>query len=239
MIFTAVLVLIGSYFIGSISFGRILVRLLSPEGDIRAVTDKVKGDSPDDDAPDLPIGANTVSIAIGQRGSGMVAMLDILKGALPTLAVRLLFPGQSYYLIAAFGAMMGHIWPVYYRFAGGQGFSVLYGALFFVDWLSVPVTAVGGMLIGLFIVRNYLSMIFISILILIPWLWLRTSDPAHIAFAIGVNLLFDLAMLKPMIYHFRQPPEERRKTDEFLEQLPMWKGMRKIMDFFNIKPRVL
>ena len=82
----------------------------------------------------------------------MIGWLDILKGFLPTLVVKLLFPDQFYFLLAGLAAVVGHNWPIYHRFKGGTGMSTAYGALLVTDWLGAIICSVSGLLFGFAIV---------------------------------------------------------------------------------------
>src|SRR5512140_2450924 len=117
----AVLSLLTSYLLGSISFARLVVKLWTG----RDVTKfEIAVDSTEEKYQAISIGGNTVSMLLGPTGGMIVGVLDILKILLPTLAFKLLYPQQpAYELLAALGGLIGHIWPIYYRFHGGSGFS--------------------------------------------------------------------------------------------------------------------
>lgn len=75
-------------------------------------------------------GATNVLRLSGKKAAIFTVFGDIAKGIIPVLiakgmAVPLFFQG----LIALF-AMLGHIFPVYYRFKGGKGVATTLGALF-------------------------------------------------------------------------------------------------------------
>ena len=91
--------------------------------------------------------------------------------------------------------MAGHNFPIYYRFKGGRGMSTLYGGLLVIDWLSIPVTAIGGTLFGGLLLRDMFFAYTSGILFLIPWLWYRFDSPPYLLYGIVVNLLFWIAMI--------------------------------------------
>ncbi|MCK7530812.1 MAG: glycerol-3-phosphate acyltransferase [Marinilabiliales bacterium] len=127
-----------SYLLGSISFARLIVKLWTGK-DVTEFEVAVEGT--EDKYKAISIGGNTVSTALGAKGGMTVGILDILKVVLPTLAFKLLYPDQpAYMLIAAVGGLVGHIWPLYYRFHGGAGFSAIMGGLLVIDWLAVLVS---------------------------------------------------------------------------------------------------
>ena len=58
----------------------------------------------------------------------MVFFLDVLKGVIPVLVARLLYPENDLlWVIAGIGALLGHVYPVYFRFQGGKGTSTYLG----------------------------------------------------------------------------------------------------------------
>ena len=97
----------------------------------------------------------------GGRYAWFVFLLDISKGALLCLIFCPLFEKivGSYQLGAAFTgvfAMLGHSFPVWYRFRGGKGFLVGATTIFFIDW-RVGLIAAAVMLSLLFTVK-YMSL---------------------------------------------------------------------------------
>jgi len=109
------------YAFGSIPFGLLLTRLAGA-GDIRAVG---SGN----------IGATNV-LRTGRKGLAAGTLLgDMLKG---TAAVLLMHKigGTDAGLIAALGAVLGHIFPVWLSFKGGKGVATYVGVLIAVSWIT-------------------------------------------------------------------------------------------------------
>ena len=78
------------------------------------------------------IGATNV-LRLGNKWLAAATLLgDILKG---TLAVILIAKwGQQAAMTAAFGALLGHIFPVWLKFHGGKGVASYLGTLFGLAW---------------------------------------------------------------------------------------------------------
>lgn len=105
--------LLLGYALGSIPFGLLLTRLAG-SGDLRKIG---SGN----------IGATNV-LRTGRKGlAAATLLLDATKGAVALLIAELLFPGTVQ--VAAIGALLGHLWPVWLRFAGGKGVATYFGIL--------------------------------------------------------------------------------------------------------------
>ena len=105
------LVALLAYLLGSIPFGVLLTRL-SGAGDLRAIG---SGN----------IGATNV-LRTGRKGlAAATLLLDAAKGAAAVLLAGLLVPGTEQ--MAAAAALLGHLFPVWLRFAGGKGVATLFG----------------------------------------------------------------------------------------------------------------
>lgn len=99
------------YALGSIPFGILLTRL-GGAGDLRKIG---SGN----------IGATNV-LRTGRKGLAAVTLLlDGAKGTAALLLAQWLFPGTVQ--LAAIGALVGHLWPVWLRFAGGKGVATYFG----------------------------------------------------------------------------------------------------------------
>src|SRR5512145_949558 len=106
------------YLLGSIPFGLLLARC-GGAGDIREIG---SGN----------IGATNV-LRTGRKGlAALTLLLDGVKGAVAVLVAHLLFPGGE--LLAAFGALIGHLYPVWLRFRGGKGVATFCGVMAVLHW---------------------------------------------------------------------------------------------------------
>lgn len=66
-------------------------------------------------------GATNVLRTYGKGPAAIVFLLDISKGVIAVLLVRSAFDATILDCSAALGAVLGHNFPVYYKFAGGKG----------------------------------------------------------------------------------------------------------------------
>jgi acyl phosphate:glycerol-3-phosphate acyltransferase len=222
-------VFVVSVMVGSISFARIITKMSSGKN---VVDFKIPVDGTDDSYNVISIGANSVSSVLGPKIGMLVSLLDILKVLFPVLICKLLFVDQPIYpLAAAIGGLVGHIWPIYYRFHGGSGFSAIIGGLLVIDPLSVVVTSITGIFLGILVFRNMVVATLSWLWLLVPWFWWRFDGQlVYIYYALLLNILFIAAMIPEiktgMKYH------REGKTAEYslgtLSSHPMGRGFLKM-----------
>jgi glycerol-3-phosphate acyltransferase PlsY len=230
-----VAVAVVSYLLGSLSFSRLVTRWLTGQ-DVTEFQVPVAGGETRHRV--AAIGANAASMRLGKKGGGIVGLLDILKVFAPTLVVRLLLSEQPYHLIAAVAGLAGHNWPIFYRFHGGAGFSAILGGLLAIDPLAALVLPFAGVLFGMAVLRNITAAFLSWMWLIIPWLWFSTFDPAHLAYAVAVNVLFVIAMIPE--FRLMQRYKREGRLEEYgaasIEATPMGRGMLKIAAFFKLPP---
>jgi glycerol-3-phosphate acyltransferase PlsY len=154
------------------------------------------------------ISATTVSTHVGAKLGFLTYVLDVLKVFVPVMLLKHFMPDTRYYLIAATTGVVGHIWPLYHRFRGGRGISAIYGGIFAIDWIAVFVTAIGGMLFGIIVVRDLYFTYTSGLWLLIPWLWWRTRDPYVVGYVLIVNILFTISSRQEAREWFRVKHEK-------------------------------
>jgi glycerol-3-phosphate acyltransferase PlsY len=119
MLSSAVAAAVFGYLCGSIPFGIILTRLAGTM-DIRSIG---SGN----------IGATNV-LRTGRKGLAAATLLgDALKGTFAVLVVSHAF-GRELAIVTAFGAFVGHLFPVWLRFKGGKGVATYIGVLIALAW---------------------------------------------------------------------------------------------------------
>jgi glycerol-3-phosphate acyltransferase PlsY len=188
------LVSAAGYLIGAISSARIVTRLFG-KGEKATESTELSLDGSDEKMILKTVSATSVSAHIGSKYGFLTYVLDVAKVFVPIIVVKTTFADETYFLFTAFAALIGHVWPIYYRFKGGRGISVIYWTLFAIDWIGVFATSIPGMLIGLIVLRDMLSAYFLGVLFVIPWLWFRTQDVYYVYFAIAANIVFTIAMM--------------------------------------------
>ena len=115
------------YLLGSIPFGLILTKLAGTQ-DLRSIGSG-------------SIGATNV-LRTGNKGLAVATLLgDALKG---TIAVVLMgtYAGPNAAMLAALGAFLGHLFPVWLKFKGGKGVATYIGVLIGLFWPAAVVFCV-------------------------------------------------------------------------------------------------
>ena len=102
------LVVIVSYLLGSINFAYITAR--------------IKGIDISSEGSGNP-GTSNVLRTLGKGSAAIVLFGDLLKGAIPII----FFYQDKYFLVYGLAAVVGHIYPVFYKFKGGKGVATYLG----------------------------------------------------------------------------------------------------------------
>lgn len=204
----AILTTLAGYLIGSISSARLVTHIFASDKPLPEKTE-IKMDGSEKTLTIGTISATTVSHHIGSKYGFLTYVLDVLKVVIPTLAIKLLFPEQPYFLFVATAGLIGHIWPIYHRFKGGRGVSAIYGGLFVLDWIGVFATSIVGMLVGLVIFRDVIVAYMAGVWLIIPWLWFRTHNIHYVLYGVAVNIIFSIAMIPEVKNWLRIRREEK------------------------------
>jgi len=165
------IIILGSYFLGSIPFGFILTKIFLKK-DIRNIG---SGNT----------GATNVLRTGNKRVGYTTLVLDITKAILPVIYIK--FNYSDYIFIASLSVFLGHVFPVWLKFNGGKGvatyvgilFSInlFYGFIFITSWLitfliskySSLSSIIASMMIPIYLLifENYNSIFFITMFVLI------------------------------------------------------------------------
>ncbi len=94
-------------------------------------------------------GTTNVLRTAGKVPAGIVAILDIAKGAVPALVGRLVFDSPEAGAIGAGASVVGHIWPVFAGFRGGRGVASTYGGVLgLAPLISLAFPLIGAVLVA-------------------------------------------------------------------------------------------
>jgi glycerol-3-phosphate acyltransferase PlsY len=115
-------------------------------------------------------------------------VFDCLKGIVPVLLAQHFFDSPAA-IVAAFGALLGHIFPVWLGFKGGKGVATFIGILFGLYW------PMGLIFLGLWLAMAFLFK-FSSLSALVA-----SAAMPFVAFVLGRSeLILPLAVLAAIIW---------------------------------------
>ncbi len=148
----------GGYLLGAVPFGLLLARLAGL-GDIRNIGSG-------------SIGATNV-LRTGRKGlAAATLLLDGGKGAGAVLLAG--FWGPDPQLMAALGAVLGHIFPFWLRFQGGKGVATVLGVLLAFAWQAGLAACATWLLVaGLLRYSSVASLVSLAAAPLYIWLFTR------------------------------------------------------------------
>ena len=169
--FLSVAFIIG-YLLGSIPFGLILTRLAGTQ-DLRSIG---SGN----------IGATNV-LRTGRKGlAAATLVLDMFKGTAAVLIAGF-YDGPNAAMLAAFGAFLGHLFPVWLKFRGGKGVATYIGVLIGLFWPAAIVFCLVWLLTA-FATRYSSLSAFVASIVTPIFLW-WFGQPALAALSVVLTLL--------------------------------------------------
>lgn len=116
--FMFILAIVIAYFLGNISPSTLL-------GRAKGIDIKKEGSG--------NAGTTNALRVLGKKAALITLLVDIGKGFLAVEIGFLLCTPQAA-MLCALVAFIGHIWPVLFRFKGGKGVAVAFGAILGVNW---------------------------------------------------------------------------------------------------------
>ena len=166
------IVIIISYFLGSIPFGLILTKLFLKK-DIRKIG---SGN----------IGATNV-LRSGNRIIGyLTLLLDILKAVIPVLYFKINYPDLIY--ISSLSVFLGHVFPLWLKFKGGKGVATYVGILFSINIIYGFVFCISWMLV--YFISKYSSLSSLVASLSVPIYLFFNKEEQTIFFVILFVLIF-------------------------------------------------
>jgi len=173
---TLLIIAAGSYLLGSIPFGYLLVRIFRGEDVRRSGSGN--------------IGATNVSRKSPGLGA-LTLLLDALKGSAAVGMTYLIAPTRPLMSVAALFAVLGHVFPLWLKFRGGKGVATALGSFLVIAPKAVLVAA--GIFIAIVIVFRYVSLGSIMAVALFPLLVYEMraygNAPAALALIAATSLL--------------------------------------------------
>ncbi len=146
----AIMIFIGAYLLGSISSATIISRLMGlPD--------------PRSEGSKNPGATNVLRLG-GKKAAAAVLIIDIFKGVLPVLVGSFYLLDNNQLAAVGMAAVIGHIYPLYYRFAGGKGVATALGVFYALNiFLGLFCTTVWLIMLKLFRFSSLSSLSMVSI----------------------------------------------------------------------------
>ncbi|WP_027417475.1 glycerol-3-phosphate 1-O-acyltransferase PlsY [Aneurinibacillus terranovensis] len=173
-----VLIILVGYLLGSISFSIVVAKRIR-NIDIR---DYGSGNA----------GATNTLRVLGKGPAILVLLLDAAKGAAAVWIAHIFGAGNWVVVLAGVASIIGHNWPVFFKFHGGKGVATTIGMLLALApipaLLSVIVTVV---IIALTRYVSLGSLVFVTLMPIMMYIW---NNPAP--YIIGTLLITILGYVR-------------------------------------------
>ncbi|MGN0787478.1 MAG: glycerol-3-phosphate 1-O-acyltransferase PlsY [Candidatus Onthoplasma sp.] len=205
-----VLLAVVSYFIGNITFARVVSK--AQHGD---VTKQGSGNP----------GTLNAWRTFGFWPGIITFVLDMVKGVIPTLVAYLTFghigcnPEIAVY-VAGFSVILGHIFPVIFKFKGGKGIATSVGVFLVANWW-VALIALVVMIVGMLFIK-YASILTMGFVIVMSIVEICLCNPANWVNYILISGILALVLFAHRKNIIRLFQGKENKT----ELLQMLKGLK-------------
>ena len=170
-------IVIAAYLIGSVPFALLLARRWGAV-DLRRIG---SGN----------LGAANVLRASGVQAGVVVAMLDIMKGALSVMLAERFGGNAAVQSAAGLAAIVGHVYPIWLRFRGGKGVATACGVFSVLTPLAIPPALV--IFAGAAWLTKYISLGSLLASVALPPIAYALGSPAPVvgvAFIVSAIIVF-------------------------------------------------
>ena len=181
------IVIVISYFLGSIPFGLILTKLFLKK-DIREIG---SGN----------IGATNV-LRSGNKLIGYITLvLDILKAIIPVIYIKFNHPELIY--ISSLSVFLGHVFPLWLKFKGGKGVATYVGILFSINLIYGFIFCISWLLTFFLSKYSSLSSLIASLIV-----------PIYLFFVNGEQIIFFIILFVLIFYTHRENIKRLKNKEE-------------------------
>ncbi len=126
-VFAMVFFIVSAYALGSVSFAVLMAKCFGL-GNLREIG---SGN----------LGTTNVLRTGNHWAAGLTLILDVSKGFLPVLAVKIMTDDPVLMQMTGMACFLGHLWPIWHRFKGGKGVATFFG-------LTLAVTPLAGTIVA-------------------------------------------------------------------------------------------
>ena len=156
-------------------------------------------------------GAANVYREVGPRAGLACGALDIIKGGIAIIVVRLIIHDAGIEMFAGVCAVIGHIWPVYLRFRGGRGAAVAVGVMIaMLPLFTLPLGALA--LVALYHTRKSMVALFMFLAGVPVLSWVAVITVGHEASLAGYALVIPVMAGMSHVYATVLLPRFRKSS---------------------------
>jgi len=174
-VFAPLCSILFSYLLGSICFGVLIAKR-------RGVNLREAGSG--------NVGSTNVLRVIGKKEGALTLAGDLLKGTVAVAAARFLVGMEQpgWMALSALAAILGHNFPLYYRFRGGKGVATTFGVLLaYMPFIGLLLLLIWGVAFAL---THVSSVGALSVAVMLPVLtFFLTKEMIQFRFALVVSVM--------------------------------------------------
>jgi len=177
MLLTQILLLITAYLLGSISSAIIVCKLAGlPD--------------PRTSGSNNPGATNVLRIG-GKYAAAGVLLGDAAKGFIPVLIARFLNLDEMTQALVLLSAVIGHLYPIFFKFQGGKGVATTLGGLFAFSWILATLWSATWLIVALIFRYSSLSALVATILLpFFAWFVLHNSAVTMILIVLAILVIY-------------------------------------------------
>ncbi len=146
-------------------------------------------------------GATNVLRLGGKKAAAMTLLGDVLKGLFPVLIAHGINCSVAWVAWVALAAVLGHIFPIFYRFKGGKGVATTIGVVFALN-----------VILGLLVAMTWLVVAWVSRYSSLSSLVAVILCPVYAFFLLGSSVLWPLSILAVLVILRHQQNIQRLLT---------------------------
>ena len=150
-------------------------------------------------------GATNVLRLGGRKAAAITLVGDYLKGLVPVLGANLLGLSPLSCALAGLAALLGHVFPVFFRFQGGKGVATALGVLIGLSWLAGVIAMLTWLTVARFTRLSSLAALVAAVL---------TPVYAWVAQARGSEILVLIVVSSVVIWRHRENVKRLRSGEE-------------------------
>ena len=224
---------LSGYLFGSISFARILTRIITKSSHVEPINEPVPGS--DIMFQSDSVSATVASLNLGKKYGCLTAILDMGKVALPTFLFSTFFPEQFYFLLTAAAGIAGHNYPIYHRFKGGRGESPMLGAMLVINWFGILIANAASLILG-YITGSVLVIRYGWYVLMIGWYWIYFQNIYYVIFMGTANFLFWFSMRHDLgtFAELKKVDDLEVSEEAVSDFLLMGKGLGRFIDNYGL-----